>query len=560
MKTLGGWRERSLVQLLGWVLVLGASVAGMSIVVVAADSPNRLITPVFLGMMGCYVLLVAVWRLPLPYVWRAVLFVLAMDLIGILAMANFAFLPGPILVCITAAVGAGLFLGKRAMVATLLGTSICIAIVGTLATKGHLSPLGVLAGATLNDWLRASVVYACAGGCLAALVYFVVDMIERQESSLEQARRLEAIGNLAGGVAHDFNNYLQVVLSWSQLRQTASDASTYEALERIESATLQASELTRQLLAMGSRDVRNPQWLVISDQIRATTDSLQRMLPEDVRLLTNIRETPEVWCDGGQLRQILTNLVINARDALKGGGTIEVEVRVITAQQLPKPVALAQADLYVRLVVSDDGPGIPPSIRDHIFEPFYTTKGKAGTGMGLAIVYGAVRANGGGLRLDTEEGRGTSFEIYLPIKSRAESDTSDSELQKAGSPAQHPRPWKVLLAEDDLAIQKNLCEFLTKNEMEVETAADGDETLRIVSKTERFDLLIIDAVMPGTATSVIIETFLRQHPLAQVLVCSGHIGEELVRRGLAEGQFAFLAKPFALSDLLARIEILMRKR
>ncbi len=548
-----------LLRLLHWVLVLGAVVATSSSIFVAWREPARLRGIPFWAMLAAFVALVPIRYLPLPHRLRASVFVLVIAVVGVMAAAVFGLSPGPVLVCTLATVSAGIFLGRRAMVLSLVGTTAAFLLLGYLVTRGQLLVSGWPHQMDFAVWARSTFAYGFAGGCVAALVYFTVRRIEDQEAALGRVRRIEAVAHLAGGVAHDFNNYLQVILSWTEvLLSRATDPDARAALQEMEASTHQAADLTRQLLELGRRGVYSPRFLSVSAELRDLSVSFTRMLPEDIHLEADVRDTPGTRCDAAQLRQIVLNLLINARDALGSGGTIKLEVAPAT--RLPAGASSRSAShvRYIRISIRDNGPGIPEQIREHIFEPFFTTKGDSGTGLGLAIVYGAVKANHGFIDLETEEGRGTAFHVFLPVVA-ADRTEEATHTREAPDRAHIPRdePIRVLLAEDDSILRTRIALFLEEAGVQVVTAANGDEALRLAGRVKA-DVLVADGVMPGAPTSEAIKTFVQRNPNGRVLVCSGHVPEELRRRDLASGAFELLAKPFSLHTLLERINELAR--
>jgi PAS domain S-box-containing protein len=389
-----------------------------------------------------------------------------------------------------------------------------------------------------------------------ALAQFI-DITEQREleGRLRQAQKMEAIGTLAGGVSHDFNNIIQAILGYTSLLKVRLEGQEEAAaqVEAIERASLRAGELTRQLLGFARRgrlevkptDLNGVVDKVVS-MIRPTFD---RSI--DIRTALSAGLSP-VEGDAGQLEQSLLNLCINARDAMPGGGTLRIETRNATLSE-PEAYgpAMAPPGAYVSLSVSDTGVGIPSGNLPRIFEPFFTTKepGK-GSGMGLAMVYGIVKNHGGWIDVRSPSGRGTTFRILLPASTSMPAVTAapiQPEILAGGTET-------ILFVDDEESLRLLATEMLGSLGYTVVTAKNGIEALaRYAEKRGEIALVILDLIMPEMGG---VETFRRLReidPAARVLVSSGYAGDERPEMLLAEGVAGFLRKPYRLGALAAAI-------
>jgi PAS domain S-box-containing protein len=315
-------------------------------------------------------------------------------------------------------------------------------------------------------------------GAYQGSIAVMVDASERRslEERLQQAQRLETVGQLAGGIAHDFNNILAVILNYAHFvrSQLPEDDSLRDDLDQIRHAAERASELTRQLLIFGRRDASVPQTVDVNALVRATEVLLRRPLGEQVVLTTSLCEDRcFVKADPAQLENVLLNLVVNARDAMPGGGSIEI--------------ASAREGESVVVSVRDDGMGMEPDVAAHALEPFFTTKPKgAGTGLGLATVYGTVTAAGGEVQIESRPGAGTTVRLVLPA------------ADGAGA--------TVLLVEDEAAVRELTRRILAEGGYECLTAADAGEALALFeANRDSIDVILTDVVMPGLSGPELVE-------------------------------------------------------
>ena len=387
-----------------------------------------------------------------------------------------------------------------------------------------------------------------------------------EESKLKrqvaQATKMQAIGQLAGGVAHDFNNILTAIIGHCDLmlmRHTPGD-SDYDDITQIKSNSNRAAGLTRQLLAFSRQQTLRPQILQLPDIVADVSNLLKRLLGENVKLdVSHGRNLGAVRADPGQLEQVIINLAVNARDAMPEGGTLNIQPYGVPANRVRemRQQILPISD-YTALRVSDTGLGIPPDILSKIFEPFFTTKelGK-GTGLGLSTVYGIVKQSGGYIFAESELGRGASFVIYLPVYAGG-----DIEQAKPKTPIKRSETWgtgTVLLVEDEDMVRAVAERALTRQGYKVLTASDGEQGLEVLGGGEKIDLLISDVVMPNMDGPAMVAQARRSFPDLPVLFMSGY-AEEQLRKSIDIANVAFLPKPFSVNQLAeaARDALAMR--
>jgi signal transduction histidine kinase/HAMP domain-containing protein len=390
------------------------------------------------------------------------------------------------------------------------------------------------------------------------------ELVERQrseqaqlhaEEQLRQAQKMEAVGRLAGGVSHDFNNILTVILGECDLLLYGPHVSveTRQGLEQIRNAGIRAAALTRQLLAFSRRQVLQLATVNLNEIITPIERMLHRLIGEDVTLRT--RFAPDlafVRADASQIEQVIFNLCINSRDAMPNGGVICITTANVRIE--PDDDRDIVSGDYVLLTVSDTGTGIDEKAREHIFEPFFTTKphGK-GTGLGLATVHGIIEQSGGILRFSSITGRGTSFSIYLPAMSDLGAPTPTPLTTLI------PRPSAtdvvVALVEDDDRLRQLVSEILSAQGFTVIEAADGVEALHIcVAHTDRIDLLMSDVVMPGGVNGIQLATMIRAtRPQIRVLLMSGYTDNALLSSSDSIPDMIFIQKPFTPAYLLEKI-------
>ena len=389
----------------------------------------------------------------------------------------------------------------------------------------------------------------------AAVLLLLKDNSEeaKLKRQIAQATKMQAVGQLAGGVAHDFNNILTAIIGHCDLmlmRHTPGD-SDYDDIQQIKSNSNRAAGLTRQLLAFSRQQTLRPQVLQLPDVVSEVSHLLKRLLGETVVLVVKHgRNLGAIRADPGQLEQVIINLAVNARDAMasKGGGTLTIQTYAVRANQVAElgSEILPVAD-YTALSVSDTGSGIPPSVLGKVFEPFFTTKevGK-GTGLGLSTVYGIVKQSGGFIFADSNVGEGTRFVIYLPVhaveqpaKASRRGKDADNELWGSGT---------VLLVEDEPMVRTVAERALTRHGYSVVTASNGFEALEILNRGDEFALLISDVVMPEMDGPTMVKEARQSRPELPVLFMSGY-AEEQLRKSIDLDKVAFLPKPFSVQEL-----------
>ena len=369
------------------------------------------------------------------------------------------------------------------------------------------------------------------------------------EAQFPQAQKMEAVGRLASGVAHDFNNLLTVIRGYSEFiigRSKDQDARRDDAVE-IKEAAQRASILAHQLLGFSRKRVRHPQVLDVNRVVRDVETMLARLIGEDVNLLLRMADGPcATLADPVQLQQVLMNLAVNARDAMPAGGTLVIETaeEVVTTGRGAN--ACNDSGRHVRISVTDTGEGIPDSVRPHIFEPFFTTKeAEKGSGLGLSTVDGIVTQSGGFMRVRSEVGRGSTFDVLLPcVRGSAASETPVE-------PAPVPVGFEtILLVEDDPAVRRFARRALVEVGYSVLDADGGPEALRIAETHDgRIDAIVTDVVMPGMTGVTLVARIERTRPDIRVLYVSGYADHTMEQHGVFEDRLRFLRKPFTQGEL-----------
>ena len=368
------------------------------------------------------------------------------------------------------------------------------------------------------------------------------------EQQIRAVQKLEAVGRLAGGVAHDFNNILVVIKLSTEmmLAQVTPENPLTRSLLQVSHAANRAASLTKQMLAFSRRQVMQARVVNINNVVSDTLHMLRRMIGEDVQLVTRLAEhLSNTRLDPDQLSQIVFNLAVNARDAMPSGGTLEIETADVELDEVyAKSHPPMQPGNYVLLVVKDSGSGIAKDNLPHVFEPFFTTKemGK-GTGLGLAIVYGIVKQSGGYIWVYSDPGMGTTFKLYFPVTS-----SNVSAEPHNTSVADLPEGETVLVVEDDAAIRVNVCDCLKHLGYTVLEAASGEAALKIC-ESSKVDLMMTDLVMPGMSGRETATRVSFRHPEIRVMYTSGYTEDGVARRELLQDGITFLEKPYTVADL-----------
>jgi signal transduction histidine kinase/CheY-like chemotaxis protein len=384
--------------------------------------------------------------------------------------------------------------------------------------------------------------------------------LRESETQLFQAQKMEAVGRLAGGIAHDINNHLAAITAQCELvKMRVGSEPVDQRMDAVITTAAKSSTLIKRLLAFSRQQPVMPEIVQENALVRGLEGMLAGLLGEDISLKLDLEESLwNVVIDPSQLEQVVLNLVVNAREAMPLGGGIRIATRNLEVDAASAPDNLAPGQ-WVMLSVTDTGRGIPPEIIDRIFEPFFTTKDRAhGSGLGLATLHGIVRQNRGQVAVESQVGRGTCFRVYLPRTlselPQAQGAGDRRELVTAGAPA------SILLTEDNEDLRHSMQEILRALGYRVRTAASADEALaRHEALASEFDLLITDVVMPGTDGKKLADRMRERHPKLLVLFVSGHTDDVMLHRGIASREVDFLPKPFPASALAHKVaEILAR--
>ena len=389
-------------------------------------------------------------------------------------------------------------------------------------------------------------------------VMFLLDITDRRalEVQFRQAQKMEAIGRLAGGVAHDFNNILTAIRGYSELLQQDLHPGhpAFDDATEIRNAADRAAVLTRQLLAFSRKQVMEPCVLDPNGLVRNIEKLLRRLLGDDVTLTTRLSpELGVVRADPGQLEQVLVNLVVNARDAMGKSGTVTVETGNV---DVDAAFAASRAGLrpgsYVTLSVCDTGDGMDAQTRARVFEPFFTTKGPGkGTGLGLATVYGIVKQSDGYIDVASQPGEGATFTVYLP---RASGPVESAAPGSSVEPVRHGSAT-ILIADDDVGVRRVVAETLMRFGYGVLEAKDGGEALRIAAEHPgEIGLVVADLIMPGIGGVELADRLRGVRPGLRIILMSGYPDEDVARHGVIAKGGNYLKKPFTSETLLRRVQ------
>jgi two-component system cell cycle sensor histidine kinase/response regulator CckA len=394
------------------------------------------------------------------------------------------------------------------------------------------------------------------------LVGTIQDVTDRMqlEARLRQSQKMQAVGQLAGGVAHDFNNVLTVIEGYSGLliAGAADGSEEKENLVEIREAARRAAALTRQLLAFSRQQVLQPRVLNLNDAVGEVERMLRRLVGADIDFHTHLApDIDQVKADPGQIEQVLMNLVVNARDAMPNGGRLTVETaNVVLDAAYAQRYPVKSPGPHVMLAVTDSGTGIPPEHMERIFEPFFTTKesGK-GTGLGLATVHGIVHQSGGHIWVYSEPGRGTTFKVYLPATSEGATPTS---ARAEAAPRRGTE--SILLVEDEAPLRAMACKVLRRAGYTVVEASNGRDALEICRRSDTpIDLIISDMVMPGMGGREPAASAQLVRPGVPVVLMSGYTRDSMADIGELTTGGAFLEKPFTSESLTMKVrEVLDR--
>jgi len=380
------------------------------------------------------------------------------------------------------------------------------------------------------------------------------------EGTLLQAQKLETVGRLVGGVAHDFNNRLLVIMGYADLvkRGSARDPVLAGHAEVVVSSARRAADLTRQLLAYSRRQVLRPRSSDLNAVVDGTRRMLERLIGEQIELVTVLGAKHPMLADPGQVEQVLMNLMLNARDAMSNGGRVTLETLDVLVTPTTPVQGLADG-AYVAMAVTDTGTGIPATALEHIFEPFFTTKDVGrGTGLGLATVDGIVRQSGGGIAVKSAEGHGSTFTVYLPrAPEQAELTPSRGEGKGEYAPCM-PAIETVLVVDDEDDVRHLLVDVLRIGAYDVLEARDAEQALALADKHGKpIELLVTDIVMPGLTGMELADALRDRNPTLKVLFMSGYAERDRVRQLHDNEQF--IPKPFLPAELFRRVNAFLHE-
>lgn len=555
VQTLMELQQIAILRVLGRIMLFAISPIATGILVYLFVSKS--LSPFFLvELISVYVATYAANRRTLKLAWRRAGVCSATTLVAIMALCHFGPLMGTGLIYVGAVLLAALLANRREafLVAGVLVGS--LAAVGWLATMPA-SPMNFPQGQfSSSTWLR---VFVSSAACIWGVLYLFLQVQRSLWRSVEKeialrfrerrlvaerekvlrgaasAQRLESLGRLAGGVAHDFNNALVVIQCGVESLADELDAEEREeVVSEIATGVERAAGTARQLLSFAKRNVEEIGECSPTDVIERLARESRRLLPAHITLELELEETPRIAVSGTALEQMVLNLLQNARDALQvTGGTVTVRVTPESATG------------GLLLTVADNGPGMTQEIAERVFEPFFTTKGDRGTGLGLATVWGMVQRHGGEVTLDTAPGEGTRVGLHLPAAEGSVAHDLPAHSEPSPTSTAHVR---VLVLEDEAPVRAALRRVLRHTGFDVVEAATVAEARR-ASQLQRFSILISDGVVPDGGVGTFIHEFRAQQNNAPVILCSGYLEEDLALDGIARGDCAYLAKPFSPTEL-----------
>jgi len=412
-------------------------------------------------------------------------------------------------------------------------------------------------GSLIDCLFRAALLQPCSSK-ERIIISMVEDITEKKtlEAQLNQAQKMEAVGILAGGVAHDFNNILTTIMGNVELAlmDLDGDSSFKTYLDEILKASRRGASLTKQLLAFSRKQIVQPRPLNLNEVIKDLEKMLERLIGEDIDLIIHYgHDLGNIEADPGQMQQIVMNLAVNARDAMPKGGTLTITTENVELDEkyfFRRGLELRPGP-YVRLAISDTGMGMDEATKMRLFEPFFTTKGlQKGTGLGLSTVYGIVKQNKGYIWVSSELGKGSIFDIYLP-----RTDRKSWIIREDRPPLGLLQGTEnILLVEDDEGLRETTAEMLRIQGYRVIKTKSGKEALEVLAQLkESIDLMLTDIVMPGMSGKELAETVRQKFPKIKIIVMSGYAGEILANHGILEQQWDFIQKPFTGETLTRKI-------
>ncbi len=482
-----------------------------------------------------------------------------------------------------------LFFGRRGAIVALVAVVLMTGTSGVLFVQGYVPPMAreLWDPVSAAVWVRQTLIMALLGVVMAATELYVVERLahqvekhqnlavrereqrlalersererEQAQRALEQSRRIEALARMAGGVAHDFNNALTVIIGGTEMAKLRRDFpdEVEECLNEVLRAASGAADLSRRLLMLGRHHITKPRPVAIVSLLDRLQPPMRRILPDDVQLVLDAPEDEATaLVDEAELERALLNLVINAGDAMPRGGTVTIAWR---SEDVKGAAHLADGK-YIAVSVSDTGQGMDRETLDRVFDPFFTTRSdKGGTGLGLATVYAFTKESRGAVEAISAPDHGTTITMRLPEVSGV-GPAAPAHVSPELAAWSLPNGVRVLVVEDRPDVRASMARILSHHGFTVVESSEGDGALRRLTGDRAFALMCIDGVMPGLETATVIARAKQLAPSMPVLVCSGHVHEELLRRGISTGQYAFLAKPFSAQQLIASVTQVLGSR
>ncbi|MFH2059367.1 MAG: ATP-binding protein [Pseudomonadota bacterium] len=383
-----------------------------------------------------------------------------------------------------------------------------------------------------------------------------ISLQKNLENQLRQAQKMEAIGTLAGGVAHDFNNILTVIMGYTEIIKlmTEEDDSRWEYFNHILDCSEKAASLIKGLLAFSRKQIISTKPVELKLIIQNVESILRSTLGEDIELVTHFVDEPlTILADSNQIEHVLMNLATNARDAMPSGGMLSISTKrvEVTVENLSS-CDVSDPGIYALISVSDTGEGMNMVTQQKIFEPFFTTKAMGrGTGLGLSMIYGTIKQHNGEIKVYSELGKGTTFKIYLPLFS-GKTETLDASFRET---QQLQKGFEtILVAEDNQDVRELVVDTLTKSGYRVIQAVDGEDAVRqFIKYAKEIDLILLDVVMPKLNGKEAVEKITDLHPGVKVLYMSGYTADVIHKKGILDEQVNFIFKPLSLTVLLKKI-------